>query len=316
MGLGVSSRMAYMLDQLERQQMPTLDSMAKDYGMERKSFERTEKMLKKLFPIVKDSEGRLSFEKGFTLKKSPINEYEIALLSLALLYLYDEEGDDSGDEHEKNPSLTDIKAIVIKILMPSQDNPVHVPPHTFEPIDFESDTIKTLHKAIPKLKTIEMVFESQRFVVEPYKVMAIGHLWYLLAYDREEREIKPFRSKKIEQVKELDDPVNLPKNMEEILEDVQSPDYDDDVHFDIIIRVHSKVADYFVDRLAFPTQQNLKAYSDGSYKIKFEVTHVEDVDNMIKSFLPDIEILEPEWYRNQILDELEDYVKRLKSCSC
>jgi len=312
MRLGVSHRMAYMLDLLERQQMPTLESMAIDYGMDKKSFQRTEKDLKKFFPIEKDKEGHYFFEKGFSLKKAPINEYEVALLWTALSFMYEDiETYEEDEDAFQQPSIADIKAIVIKILMQTKDNPIHIPPQNFEPIDYESRTLRTLHTSIPDLKAMEIVCESNKIVVEPYKIIAIYNMWYLLVYDREKKLIKPIRIKDIDKVNVLKESIKLPKNLDEILEDVQSAESNVQNHFNITIKAYSNIADYFIDVKRFPTQKELEEYPDGSYKLQFEVTHEEDVDNIIKSLLPDIEILEPQWYRDQVIKELELYVNKL-----
>ena len=41
----------------------------------------------------------------------------------------------------------------------------------------------------------------------------------------------------------------------------------------------------------------------------------EDVDNLIKAWLPHIKVLKPERFRKRLLNELEEYIELLKSAS-
>jgi len=46
--------------------------------------------------------------------------------------------------------------------------------------------------------------------------------------------------------------------------------------------------------------------------VSFQVSHDEDVDNLIKAWLPHIEVLKPERFRKRLVGELEAYVRELK----
>jgi len=43
------------------------------------------------------------------------------------------------------------------------------------------------------------------------------------------------------------------------------------------------------------------------------VSHDEDIDNIIKGWIPHVEILEPVRFREKMLGELREYVKKLEA---
>lgn len=61
------------------------------------------------------------------------------------------------------------------------------------------------------------------------------------------------------------------------------------------------------------SQKILEELDNGDLKISFEVSHDEDIDNIIKSWLPDIEVCEPKKYRDQIISELREYLDRIEN---
>ena len=75
--------------------------------------------------------------------------------------------------------------------------------------------------------------------------------------------------------------------------------FDDGGDFNVIVRVMPEIAHNFKLKDFLSSQEILEEYDDGSIIVKFDVTSDEDVDNLIKSWLPHIEILEPERLRKK-----------------
>ena len=88
--------------------------------------------------------------------------------------------------------------------------------------------------------------------------------------------------------------------------------YDDGNCFEVLIKVDKEVARFFKAREFLQSQRIVKELKDGSLEVSFEISHDEDVDNVIKSWLPHVEILEPKRFRDKLTAELENYIKRVK----
>ena len=76
--------------------------------------------------------------------------------------------------------------------------------------------------------------------------------------------------------------------------------------------MHEDVAEYFKQKDFLESQEIVKENEDGSLEVSFEVSHDEDIDNIIKAWIPHVEVLEPKRFREKMLGELREYVKRLE----
>ena len=103
------------------------------------------------------------------------------------------------------------------------------------------------------------------------------------------------------------------KQIEQVLKKTHSAWFEDGQSFEVKIKVDSVIAIYFKQKEFLQSQVILEEYDDGSLLVSFEVSHDEDIDNIIKSWLPNIEIIEPKRLRDKIIQELEDYLKKMKS---
>ena len=83
-------------------------------------------------------------------------------------------------------------------------------------------------------------------------------------------------------------------------------------NFEVTVKVGPKIAEFFRLRKHLSSQEILEEFEDGSLLISFDVSTDEDVDNLIKSWLPDIEVVTPQRFRNRIAKELEMYLSTLK----
>jgi predicted DNA-binding transcriptional regulator YafY len=60
-----------------------------------------------------------------------------------------------------------------------------------------------------------------------------------------------------------------------------------------------------------PTQEIINEEKDGSLLISYQVSHHEDIDNVIKSWLPDIQIISPKDYKVEFENELKEYISKM-----
>ena len=60
----------------------------------------------------------------------------------------------------------------------------------------------------------------------------------------------------------------------------------------------------------FPTQEIKEERPDGSLVVTFRVGHFEAIRDILKSWIPNILILEPEEFRKGLLKDVKDWVKR------
>jgi predicted DNA-binding transcriptional regulator YafY len=149
--------------------------------------------------------------------------------------------------------------------------------------------------------------------VEPYKLTNFDGFWYLFAKDIEAKKIKTWMLSKIERIQVSQEHYKTSiKQIDATLNHVHSAWFEDGQVYEVTIKVHAEIAHYFKQKEFLQSQKILRTLDDGSLHVAFEVSHDEDVDNMIKAWLPHIEVIAPKRYRDKVLAEMQAYVDRLK----
>ncbi len=253
------------------------------------------------FPIIKDCSGKFMFMDGFTLNKSLLNNDEMMLVSLALSQFEDVKDFDK---------LT--SSALKKLLNPRAFNPYFIKQDDIEDIDIDSSFIEQLEDAIKCQNHLLIQGVRGDIEVEPYKIAAYEGIWYLVAKDEVDQKTKTFMLSRIQKIKILPNKHKVSqKYIEQLLDKTHSAWFEQGQSYEVKIKVESNIAHFFKQREFLQSQKILEELDDGSLIVTFEITHDEDIDNVIKSWLPDIEVLEPKRYANKIKKELINYLKRI-----
>ena len=279
----------------------TMD-FAKEYNVTVRTIQKDiyERLYK--FPIVKDLDGKFMFMDGFTLNRSLLNHDEMMLVSLALSQFEDVKDFDR---------LTN--STIKKLLKPSCFNPYFIKQEDIEDISIDSKLMSDLEGAIENQNHILIYSTIGKIEIEPYKIVAYDGIWYIVAKDEQDQKTKSFMLNRIEKIDILPNKHKVTqKQIEILLDKTHSAWFEEGECYTVIVKVHSNIAHYFKQKDFLQSQNILEeSKKDGSLKVSFEVSHDEDIDNIIKSWLPDIEVLEPKRYKDKIKNELEDYLKRI-----
>ncbi len=253
------------------------------------------------FPIEKDSFGKFKFVDGTNISKAYLNPDEMMLVSLALSQFKDV----SDFNKLTNSTLK-------KLLQPKIFNPYFIKQDDLEDIDIDSVLIESLEVAIRDQKHIKILSSRGDIIVEPYKIAAYDGIWYLVAKDEIDQKTKTFMLRRIENIKILPNKHKISQEkIQKILDTTHSAWFNEGQCYTVKIKVFSNIAHYFKQKDFLQSQNIEEELKDGSLIVTFEVSHDEDIDNIIKSWLPDIVVLEPLRYANKIKKELQNYLKLL-----
>jgi len=163
-------------------------------------------------------------------------------------------------------------------------------------------------------EVLKLVLLSKTIEVEAYKIANFDGFWYLFAKDLTDQKVKTFKLSEIKKLTPLDKyHKREPQEIENILDNAHSAFYHDGNSFEVIIKVDANIAMYFKSKDFLESQNILEEYEDGSLKVSFEVSHDEDIDNIIKAWLPHVEVLEPQRYREKLLNDLKKYIKKCEA---
>ena len=290
-----------ILTKIANNEFPTSKELAEEFNVTVRTIQND--IYRKLddYPIEKDSEYRYKFAEGYSLNKTALDNDEMILLQLALSQF--------SDVRDFNK----IQNKVFKKLLTTQfSNPYYIKQEDIEDIDIDSSVVENLEKAIENQKHILIMSSRGDIEVEPYKITAYDGIWYLFAKDELDQKVKTFMLSRIKKVKILSyKHQTTPKSVEQILDKTHSAWYDDGITFKVTVKVYKEIASYFKQKEFLQSQIIEEELPDGSLIVSFAVTHDEDCDNIIKSWLPHIEVLEPLRFRKKIKLELEEYLKKL-----
>jgi len=297
------SRLVGILTKLSDGEMPTSKELADEYNVTVRTIQKDIKERLYYYPIVKDNEHKYRFEYGYSLKRTTLTNNEMVFLNLAL------------SQFEDVDDIDEVKdSIYKKIINKNFYSPYFIKQDDLEDIDIHSSFISELEQIIEDKEIVVITFSNQKKELELYKIAAFDGFWYLLAKDRQEKKVKVFRLSDIKHIeKTAYYHKTTDKYVDEVLGRVHSAFFEDGNSFDVEVKVYKEIAIYFKNRDFLESQELLKEYDDGSLLIRFSVTHDEDIDNIIKSWLPHIEVLKPQRYRQKLLKELKNYIYKLET---
>jgi predicted DNA-binding transcriptional regulator YafY len=297
------TRLILTLTKLSNDERPNIKELASEFGIGIRTIQRDIYERLAYFPIEKDSEDKLKFIDGFTLDRSTLDNDEMMLVYLSLSQL----------KGLNNSFETKINTILSKLLLPNFTTPYHIKTTTFEKLEVDSKVVQSIKKAIEQNLISSIKIKNQEKIIYPFKIVSFSGIWYLLAKDEFDNRVKSFMLTDIKSIKLLNDHYSIDKPINEILSNVHSAWFEDGSSFKVTILVHEVIAYYFKKKKILPTQENLKELKNGDLIVSFMVSHYEDIDNLIKAWLPHIEIIDPIDYKEQITNELQKYLDNLLS---
>lgn len=293
-------RLVSILEKLNYKEYPTVKDLAKEFKVSQRTIQRDFQRLER-FPIMKNENGKYQFDDGFSFDRCNLSIEEMMTISLSLNIIKE-----AGSKFNESALY-----LFTKLLKPSYPSPYYIKPPSYEVIDMENSIIKNIERAISENKKVIISYKEKEVKIEPYKITNIDGLWFLLAYFLEEEKTKTFLLSDIKDVKAISSKFKAKINVDDLLPSIHSGFFDDEKTFEVVIKVKPNIANYFKLKALLPSQKILKEYEDGSLKLSYEVSHEEDIDNLVKSWLPDIVVLEPVEYRDKVKKELLEYLEKL-----
>jgi predicted DNA-binding transcriptional regulator YafY len=104
----------------------------------------------------------------------------------------------------------------------------------------------------------------------------------------------------------------VPEGLDDTLESSANIWFSEDKNIEVKVVVDQSSADYFKRRRMFPTQEIQEERTDGSLLIIFRVGRYEEIEHILKSWLPNVTILGPKEFRKKFLDDLRKCAKKHK----
>ena len=295
------ARVLLMLQSLKEENKRSVISLAEEFGVDKRTIYRDVERLH-FFPIeLRD--GYVYMSEDYDITNPSLVDDELLLTELAFSAI------DGIDETTDKK----IHAIRAKLTNPLLMNPYKIQAEGYESINMNSELLNKIEDAI-KNKNITMLrSNSIDSEIEPYRIVAFDGIWHLFARDRKDMKIKTYLIANIKEFKaSLKCHNSDMKSVNKILDNVNTAWFEDGNSFSVKVKIKAEIANYFKLKKHLKSQEIQKENKDGSLIVTFQVSSDEDVDNLIKAWLPHIEIISPLRLRQRIVGELELYLKELK----
>ena len=291
----------YILDALYRGENPTTKELSERFNTNRRNIQNYVKELEFIGIKRLGKEKRIAFKHALSHKKTPLNETEREFIRSSLDQLQEIDGD-----------FSELAKIVSqKIMVTDVETLYYIRPENFEPMSHRKSLVKTLENAIDNTVKIDILYEGRGITLFPYKIVAFEGIWYLLADGLKDDSIQTYMLSRIEDWELSGERFTPISDLMDHIGDMESAYSTEGTETEVVVKVHAKIADYFKYKKHLKSQDILEQDAKGNLLISYDITHHEDVDNLIKSWLPDIEVISPKSFKDRILRELTQYIKDL-----
>jgi len=295
------SRALLMLQKLSLEGSVSVVDLAEEYNCDKRTIYRDIKRLH-FFPLELNS-GVVSVADGFSLDNSALHADELLVAELAFSAI------DGLDTHIDKQ----IHSMRSKLSNPLFFTPYSIKSEGYEDIDMDSELLNKIENAIEKKNISKLTSNDNSSLVEPYKVIAFDGIWYLLAKDIDANKIKTYLISEIQEFRASTNILNLgASDIDTVLQKVHTAWFEDGNSFTVTLKIKKEIAHYFKLKKHLSSQKITKENKDGSLIVTYDVSCDEDVDNLVKAWLPHIEVMKPLRFKKRLLGELEEYIKGLK----
>ncbi|CUU40812.1 helix-turn-helix transcriptional regulator [Helicobacter typhlonius] len=170
------------------------------------------------------------------------------------------------------------------------------------------DTFEKLSIAILTAHKISFAYKDKTRLVEPYKIIHIKGIWYLLAAEKD--KLKHFTLSKIHSLRQNSTQFKPKKEILALI-DSQNTEFRNECSYKATIHISSSALEFFT-RKGMP--KNLKQLRTNSSGAIFEVSYAfkDEVINLAKMWLPAIRILEPKELQTHLENLLKTYLQKAK----
>lgn len=161
-----------------------------------------------------------------------------------------------------------------------------------------------LEKAIQKKNVCHILYKNKTRIINPYKLVNKKNIWYLQA--TESNKLKSFSLSKIHWLDIKKEHFEIDKFTLSLINEHNDPWISEET-FEVRVRISHSIASYFLRRDLLP-QQKLLSDDDDGITLLCKAAHQNQIVPLILFWLPNIEILEPDWLKTTVINMLHNYV--------
>jgi len=186
--------------------------------------------------------------------------------------------------------------------------------HFYENLSGKEQLFREIENAI--ISRHQLAFEYMKAdgkkaydAVSPYKLVNSKGIWYLAALDGE--KLKTFSFTKIEHLQTIDVIFKWDSHIDAQLEAEDGIWMSNDKQ-EVVLSVNKDIAGYFKRRQLIANQVIVKELEDGGLIVSAK-GHINQILPIVRYWIPNIQIISPEFLQVELENELAEYLKQRAS---
>jgi len=298
----ILTRLTVILSRLNDGEALSVKELAKEFNTSDRTIQRDFNERLVSFPIYQENK-KWKMQEGFRIEKTKSLEDEIILDIIEKIT----EGIGGKFSTKAHKLLSKIK---------NEDfNPIYTKLNIEDISDRFAD-IQVLETAIREKKEVQCSYDDERHdvyttIIQPLKIVNFEGFWYLIAMRNE--ILKKYYLKNISNPIMTDKTFEKDNELDTLLNESISVWFQRDIEPFEVKLFADKLAAKFFKRRELPTQVINSLNNDGSMEFTVKVTHEMEILPIIKYWIPHIYIIEPEWIKEIVQEDLEEYMKNIKN---
>ena len=152
---------------------------------------------------------------------------------------------------------------------------------------------------------------SHAVQLEPYRIVYFGGFWYLIGNEPATGILKRYALGRITDFRLSKTCFKgIPDDLDAILHGSANIWFAEEMNLEVTVLIDAQVSHYFKRRKMFPSQEIKEEKKDGSLVVTFRVGRYEAIRDILKSWIPNIVILEPEDFKMSLIEDVKGWLKR------
>ncbi len=283
----LATRLSLIIYKLNQGERLTIESLANEFSVSKRTIERDMNRFS-YFDIKK--EGKEFFLDEIAVGKLNFNDIKNFAIFSGIKSLY--------------PSLTNQ---FLKDILNDKINRAYLIQNSgFEDIEKKQQLFESLSTAILDEKTISFIYNDKSRVVNPYKLINTNGIWYLSA--TENNTIKTYTFSKIKSIKISNDKFIVDKNILKEIEKSEINFLSNDSK-EVQLKIQNSAKEYFL-RKKILSNMKIIDNTDEYFVVSTNVSFDNEILNLVKQWIPYIEIIKPIELQEKLEDILKIYLKK------
>lgn len=177
----------------------------------------------------------------------------------------------------------------------------------------DDESFKVIINAIEDQQNIFFRYNGKTADVSPYKLVNMYGYWYLCGTNN--GVIKTYKYLRMQNIRTNNNEFNYDSK---VLDEIETTDTiwisnrENRKNKIVKVRTTPEFTQYFKDNITIPGETSREDQTDGSLVITLEANIGYEILSIVKSWIPGLEIIEPQDFRDELKKQLENYLGKLE----